>query len=178
MVKPSYISARSIQDLTMAVKLSLATMEDIPGMVDVWSSSFSDSAESNQKWRQWTADSFSMGILDPNLNVFHVVIMEEPVSSADEEQEDIEGAPGEVRKIIALARWIYYPGGGGGFPKWWTRWRREPPEGVSYETMGPEFYDVMARQHDAIMSDEPHYCTQTLDFRVLLASSLLAKLIV
>lgn len=144
----------------MSFKLSPATVEDVPGMVDVWSSSFSDSDEANRQWRQWTLDSFSMGVLDPSLNVFHLVITEESASDAEVTARDQEGGRGgeEGRKVIALARWIYYPGGAGGFPKWWTRWRREPPEGVSYETLGTEFYDVMARQHDAIMGEEPHYC--------------------
>jgi hypothetical protein len=127
----------------MTFTRSIATPEDIPGIVDCDLLAF-DSPHvqaimpSTEPVRKWMEESFLVGMHDKDQNATLVIITE------------------DTGKIVAFARYLRILGGP--LKHWKKRWTVELPEGMSEEKFGAGFLEPLDRQQLAVMGERPHIC--------------------
>jgi hypothetical protein len=127
----------------MTFTRSIATLEDIPGIVDCDLLAF-DSPHvqaimpSTEPVRKWMEESFLVGMHDKDQNATLVIITE------------------DTGKIVAFARYLRILGGP--LKHWKKRWTVELPEGMSEEKFGAGFLEPLDRQQLAVMGERPHIC--------------------
>ncbi|KAL2064291.1 hypothetical protein VTL71DRAFT_4785 [Oculimacula yallundae] len=135
-------------------KVSLLTVSDIPGASAVFFASFNSPKAlvyfpPNASGKQWFADSITAALKNPELGIVHVVVTDESASTEE-----------RGRKVVAHSIWVKHSGGK--LLAWDQRWRANPPEGVTREMLGEEFFAPMVRQHEKNMGERPHYFLETL----------------
>jgi hypothetical protein len=128
----------------MTFTRSIATPEDIPGIVDCDTLAF-DSPQHQaimpptEKVRRWKEESFLVGMNDKDQNSTFVIITE------------------DTGKVVAFARYLRILGGP--LKHWKKRWgTAELPEGMSEEKLGAGFLEPLDRQQLAVMGERPHIC--------------------
>ncbi|RFU35448.1 hypothetical protein B7463_g860, partial [Scytalidium lignicola] len=138
----------------MPYNITKATTDHIPGILEVWISAFSDITAffpHSPTGDEWLLSSFHFSMTEPSQNTVYYV-MTDDASSAPEDRG--EG------KVLGFAKWTIHPGGKP-LPDWRERWEKDFPADMSSQLLG-SFFDPMARQHDAVVGDRPHYFLETL----------------
>lgn len=133
----------------MTFTISRATLDDIPGMIDVWYHAFNTPDmlkvfPDSETGREWAAASLAKGMCERHQNTVYMVM---------KEGADTNGSKG---RVVSFSRWIIHPIGA--IPEWNKRWLSTLPIDMSEEIVGDGFFHPMARQHTALMNNRPHYC--------------------
>jgi hypothetical protein len=135
----------------MTFSLSLATEEDIPGLIAVWNSAFWQESvravfPDTPTGRAWRATSFERSIRTPAQHCTHMIITED--------SEDGK----EKAKIVSYSRYFRYAEGEFD-TDWKTRWEPTLAEDMKVELVDDAFFSPMAKQHRAVMESRAHYCS-------------------
>ena len=136
----------------MPFNLSLATLEHIPGIAEVWRSGFNTPEmqglfPDTPTGREWTRRSIEKSMTEKRHNTVFYIITED----SDNVAEKGKG------RVVSFARWIIQPEGSP-VPDWRERWETSFPEDMNPTLVGDVFFDPMARQHALVMANRQHYC--------------------
>ena len=133
----------------MALTLSRAVPQDIPGIVDVWFDAFYRTDiglfPDTPAVRAWMSDAFARSMSEEKQHTTFMVMTEEQ--------------PDEKRKIASWSKWVVEEEGGPS--DWRSRWGNEMAEGMIEEKVDA-FFKAMEQQHCATMGDWKHFCKDLL----------------
>lgn len=139
--------------------LRRATVDDVPGMVDVWYHAFNAPEiftvfPNTPAGGAWVGESLSRGIREEFHNTTSlVVVKDDPVAN--------------TKTTVAFARYVLHEGKMH-VPEWRERWVAKMGPGMNEELVGPGFFEPMADQHAVIVEHRPHICRFSESYHVLL----------
>jgi len=134
----------------MTFTLRRGTLDDIPGMVDVWYRGFNSPEmlsifPDSLPTRAWVTQSIVSGMKDEAENTVYMVMTD----------DDKNG------KVVSFAKWIIQPSGAP-VPAWNKRWPSKVAEDMSETVIDEHFFEPMARQHARATGDRAHYCEKAI----------------